>query len=114
MLTAPAGEATQIGTVASATSADATVDADGHARDPSIEPCLQSPDDRARISAHALDAAELELEDEDTRPETSAIATAVAPALEPSRISAIPDRASAATGRPQVAAALARGPPTLR
>lgn len=101
-------------TSAASTSAGAgTVDAGDHGLDPSIERCLPDRHDRNRIAAHELGAVALELDDGDMCSETAAIATATAPVLESSRIGSIAIRASVDTGRPRVATALARGPPSL-
>lgn len=115
MLTGSAGvaSATPSGATAAASmSAGAeAVDSGGRGLDRSTERCLPARDDRNRVAAHELGAVELELDDGDMRSDTGAIATATAPVLESSRISTIAARASADTGRPRVATALARGPP---
>jgi hypothetical protein len=112
MLTASAGvvSAARSGTVVSSTDADA----DGRACAPATGQCQEPSDDRTRIFAHELDAAEPDPDNEDTCPEASAIAMVVAPAFEPARPSDGPGRPSADTRRRRGIGALARGPPVAR
>ena len=96
-------------------SADAlVVDELGDARGSSSESCVHPRDDRSHRAKHALCIVTPELNDEDSESDAVTIPTAILPTFELARVSSIFEYARVDTGRPSVAAALARGPPAAR